>query len=351
MNNKLQETQKGLSGLANLGNTCFLNSIMQIIAHTPELVKILYSLPEIRPDENTEINVFLTNECKGLIQLMWKQNAIISPNRFVQSVQIVSRKKDNSIFSGYSQNDVSEFIIFLLECIHLSLSKPAKVTIQGEIKNNNDKLAMDCYNELMSTYSKSYSLIYDFFYGMSVTELVSKENTSNVLSRKFEHYFLIDLPLPPAENKNPNIYDCFDNFVEPELLHGENAWYNEKTKRKEEVYKKTFFWNFPQVLIINLKRYKDPIHKDQRLVDFPVDAILDLSKYCFSYGNIQSKYKLYGVCNHSGGTIMGGHYTSSILPFESNNWFHFNDTEVTNIEQHRVISSKASCLFYRRCNS
>ena len=348
--NTPRPTQKGLSGLENLGNTCFLNSIIQVMVHTPELIEILESLPTIVPNETTDINIFLANECKSLLNLMRQQNSVISPNRFVQSVQIVSRKKDNSIFMGYSQNDVSEFVVFLLECIHLSLSRPAKVTIKGEIKNKIDKLATECYKEIKATYSKSYSPIYEKFYGMSITELISKENPGVVRSRKFEHYFLIDLPLPSAENKSPTIYDCFDYYVEPELLEGENSWRNEKTNKKEAVYRKTTFWNFPPVLIINLKRYKDPDHKDQRLVSFPVDHTLNLSKYSVSYSSHQYQYKLYAVCNHKGGSILGGHYTSHVLPVDSPNvWFHFNDKTVSPIEMNKVVSTQASCLFYRRC--
>jgi ubiquitin carboxyl-terminal hydrolase 8 len=346
-----QRQKKGFTGLANLGNTCFLNSVIQVLAHTPEFIKVLETIAPINPAQSANVNHLLAYESKRLIDLMWERNQIIAPNRFVQVVQVVSKKKGNDIFSEYSQNDVSEFLLFLFESIHTVLSKPANVTISGKAKTKVDEIATKCYEAIRDVYSKGYSQVYAKFYGMCFTELTSRDDPSVVLSRKFEHYFLIDLPLPPAEIKTPTIYDCLDHYIEPELLDGENAWYNEETKEKQAVYKKIGFWSFPPVLIINLKRYKDAIHKDHRPVSIPVETELVLSKYSVSYNSANYKYRLYAVCNHSGGSILGGHYTACISPEDSpGNWYSFNDTVVSPVDARMVCTNQNSCLFYRRCS-
>lgn len=350
MNRQKREPQrKGFTGLANLGNTCFLNSVIQVLSHTNELGKILDSVPPITPLETANVNHVLAYEFKQLIKMMWERNQVIAPNRFLQVVQAVSRKKGNEIFADYSQNDVSEFLLFLFESIHLTLAKPAQVAIKGTPENTIDEIAIKCYECIRDTYVHGYSQIYTNFYGINFVEILSKEDPSVVLSRKVEHYFLVDLPLPPAEVKSPTIYDCFDHCVAPELLDGDNEWYNETTKRKQPVYKKTSFWSFPPVLIINLKRYKDAIRKDQRPVACPVQVELDLSTYSVSYNKRTYRYKLYAVCNHSGGSILGGHYTACVSPTDSDGeWYQFNDTEINQVEDRTVVSSQTSCLFYRR---
>jgi Ubiquitin C-terminal hydrolase len=58
-------------------------------------------------------------------------------------------------------------------------------------------------------------------------------------------------------------------------------------------------------------------------------------------------YDLYGICNHSG-SVLGGHYTSFIQN-ANGKWYHFNDTEITEIQNlQKLITPKAYCFFYRK---
>ena len=106
------------------------------------------------------------------------------------------------------------------------------------------------------------------------------------------------------------------------------------------------FWSFPSILVFDLKRYNYQNKKNQSLVTFPLEN-LDLSKYIIGYNNQKFKYDLYGICNHSG-NVLGGHYTSFIKT-ANGKWYHFNDTNVTPIEDlSKLISPKAYCLFYKK---
>ena len=86
---------------------------------------------------------------------------------------------------------------------------------------------------------------------------------------------------------------------------------NEKSKKKESATKKiSFFWSLPNNLIIVLKRFNNNNKKNKEMIDFPINN-LDLTKYVIGYDNKSYKYDLYGICNHSGGTL-GGHYTAYV---------------------------------------
>lgn len=334
---------KGLSGLANLGNTCFINSSMQIISHTYEL-NIFLDEETYKKKLKNKTDSALLFEWDNLRKLMWDNNCVISPAKFIKTIQKVAQIKNMDLFTGYSQNDLPEFLLFLVDCFHNSISREIKMTISGNPENETDIIAIKCFEMIKNMYSKEYSEIWNLFYGVHVSEITCLE-TGKQLKITPEPYFMIDLPIP-QNNKSPTLIDCLNHYVEGEVLEGENAWFNEETGKKENIRKKILFWSFPNILVIDLKRFNHSFQKNQILVSFPLDN-LNLSDYVIGYKKNSYLYELYGVCNHSG-SVSGGHYTAYVKN-ANGKWYHFNDTSVSEIGiNESIISPKAYCLFYRK---
>ena len=77
---------KGLSGIANLGNTCFMNSCLQVLSHTYELNNFLKA-GTYQSRLNPKCESVMLVEWDKLRELLWSQNAVISPSRFLKTVQ------------------------------------------------------------------------------------------------------------------------------------------------------------------------------------------------------------------------------------------------------------------------
>lgn len=330
---------KGLSGLSNLGNTCFINSCMQILSHTYELNEFL---------ENGSYKQKLKNKCDSLLmlewdnlrQMLWNENCVVSPNKFIKTIQKISTLKKIDTFSNYSQNDVSEFLLFIIDCFHTSISREIKITITGKPENETDLLAVKCFEMIKQCYTKDYSEIWNLFYAVQIS-VISRIDNNQILSTSPEPYFIINLPIP-SNHKCPSLIDCFNHYVEGETIE---QYKYEPSNEVLSIHKKISFWSFPTILTIDLKRFNHRFQKNQSLVTFPLDD-LDLSPYVIGYKKEQYKYELYGVCNHSGG-VMGGHYTCFIKN-ANGKWYHCNDTIIAEANIDSIVSPKAYVLFYRK---
>jgi len=322
---------------------------MQVLNHTYELNAFLDSDKYTRHLNADLSDSKILAEWNDLRNVMWSGNGVVTPTKFVHNIQQIAAIKKRDIFTGYVQNDMPEFLLFFLDCMHNSISRGVNMKISGNAVNRVDEMAVKSYNMLKAIYSKEYSEIMEMFYGIFVSEIISKE-TNVTQSMKPESYFMLDLPVVYNDQIALTLYGCFDFFTMPEILEGENAWFNEKTGKKEDIKKQISFWNFPNVLVITLKRFTlDGMHKINERIDFPLTD-LDLSPYVRGYNSQSFKYDLYGVCNHVGG-VTGGHYTAFVRNIE-NQWLHFNDQNVDVIENvQSVISPMAYCLFYRKKNN
>lgn len=318
----------GLSGLLNLGNSCFLNSIIQCLNYSKEFSKFLDN-DELQVKDNSNGKMII--EYNELRKLMIAQNCIISPKRFYKYFMDCAKDNERDNFLYYQQNDAGECLQFILEMFHNSLSRPVNIDIKGKIQDNTDKIAKECFSVHKKFYENDYSELLNIFSAIQVTNVINKstKKTSSVIC---EPYMTLMLPIPiKVKNESIHLIDCFNLYVQEENL--------------EKHSKSTKFWSLPNTLIIILNRFfNSNLRKNQVCVEFDHNSILDLSNYVIGYNKGQYKYKLYAVCNHSGG-LEGGHYSAYV---KTNKWYHLNDDTIEELGKHKIISQKVYILFFEK---
>lgn len=336
-------------GLANLGNTCFLNSALQCLLNTTELNVFLEKATYKQRLTNTPDATILSEYDELRKMVLSHTTGTMRPGKFVTAVHHVAKHKDKDIFTGFAQNDLPEFLLFVIDCFNTAIKRSVTITVDGTPNNDKDKLAISCYTTMKRMYEKEYSEMLNIFFGIHTSIVNASTSERKLLSTSPEPFFILSLPIP-TNNTSPTIHDCFDLYTTEEHLNGENQYVaNETTKEKVDATKRILFWSLPKVLIIDLKRFivsGNRLNKYNGNIIFSPREHLDLSKYIVGYNPASYKYELYGVCNHMGG-LMGGHYTAYIKK-PSGQWWHFNDSHVSQMREEDVCSPSAYCLFYRQ---
>ena len=141
--------------------------------------------------------------------------------------------KDRHTFTGFSQNDFTEFLHFFVSCLHSSIERE-DMEITGNIKNNVDKIAKTCY-DMMSNMYKEYSEILSIFYGIHVSRTNTIDNSYENISP--EPFFDLSIEIQNCKT----LTDCLDKYTSVEKLTGENKLYNDKTKEYQDGEKRMLF--------------------------------------------------------------------------------------------------------------
>lgn len=328
--------KKGLCGLSNLGNTCFMNSIIQCINSNISLAK--YTIHDKwKLDINREkVEHNLVEQWVLLSKALWKQNCVVTPTSFHRCVQILALKNNYPQFLGLGQNDSQEFLQFFLEQIHNGISKEVVMNINGKPENDLDKMAIDALTTWKRFFNSDYSFIIDQYYGQ-LCSAISTPDDPDFKSNTYDPFSTVSLEIPENEGK-VSLEDCLIHYTSSSEIE-----YGQETDSKQ--YHRTIkFWSTPKNLIIFFKRFDNDNNKINTIIDFPHK--LDISEFCIGYDIDDSMYDLYAISNHGGGTG-GGHYWASIKNMD-NIWYRYDDRYVTKQDENTLVNDSVYCLFYRK---
>lgn len=391
----------GLSGITNLGNTCYMNSVLQCLSATDLLnhylrsiyfkinlregVKRLYIDKLRKKNRIIELshNVMkskfkdsVTYRLYQLMSIMWNCRSSTTPKYFKSSFDSHCKT-----FKGYQQHDAQEFLLTLLDRMHdelktdieidkynfnddyvkyiqykvelfsqlnnPNLPEQQKQIIQQQInnliqQNINKEIYLNGIDKKIDFLKKNHSIISDLFLGMYLNQIICSECKYNSFS--YEPFNILTLEI--CDNNLSmfnNLQECLNNFLKPELVD----YTCEQCKNKSKSQKIISIFSLPEKLIIQFKRFKfinGRSAKINSLIDFPLDNV-DFKQF---ENNIHPPYELYGIVHHSGGTN-GGHYVATTKNPINFKWYEFNDSNLQEINNpNRIIDRTAYILFYQR---
>ncbi|GAV63880.1 UCH domain-containing protein, partial [Cephalotus follicularis] len=304
----------GSKGLQNLGNTCFMNSAIQCLVHTPKLVDFFLGdyLKERDYKNPSGMRGEIALEFEDLLRKLWAPGATsVDPKKFKLKVSELSPR-----FSGYNQHDSQEFLSFLLDGLHEDLnhviSKPY-IEVKDVEGRPDEEVAEEYFQNHRAC---NNSIIVDLFQGQYKSTLVCP--VCKKVSSKFDPFMYLSMPLlsttmramtltvlssdgkkmPSAVTVTVPKCGRFKDLIE--ALSTECSLRNDEALLVVEIYKNTIF-RFLKELSDSLASIRD----DDKLVAYRLPKDWETSPLVVfthqreenhdSFGRTTSNWKTFGI--------------------------------------------------------
>ncbi|CAF1406444.1 unnamed protein product [Adineta ricciae] len=330
-------TVGGICGLLNLGNTCFMNSVLQAFVHAPVLRECFLSEKQHQcesKDDNHTINNCIMCQLRLLYHHVHEGQTTNEP--FVPSQLLYLIWTHENHLAGFEEQDAQELLMALFNIIHS----------QNTDENSNDEKTCSC-------------IIDRFFKGALQSEITCSQcgsvSTKNDLVRDIS----LQLPLSSSSDElfpssSFSLENCLWRFTHSEAL---SNFYCDKCQLSMSANIKLTISQAPIVACFHLKRFQYVKKSRSKMrkkisahISFPAE--LNLTPYMTktTMNEENAKYCLFAVISHFGASVETGHYMCYVKPQLQNRWFRCDDHCVCEVSAEEVFKSECYLLFYQRMN-
>lgn len=307
-NKQINNFQTSYSGFPNIGNSCYMNSFLQILLHTPNFISIIDQYNANNDDQGLLMNLYNLT--------IYPYNSIYLHNikKIMGSV--------NKDYLYYEPGDSQRFAIDFIDKL-ISESKNENSFLDYSVMDENFKNRIEKYDNFIEKFNNKSDNIEKLF------QFVEVSRGNFKILDNFSINLNIELNFPTNYKNNINIYDLL------------NMKYNEDLKIAD----------LPEILIISLNRGITGKKLIKTNVSFPLE--LNIDKYIDKslINNLQSKnYTLYAINERYGQSKNQGHYTCYIkIKLNPNKecWRYFSDLYVIDSEP-KLYSTNVYGLYYYR---
>jgi ubiquitin C-terminal hydrolase len=195
-------SENGVVGLINLGNTCYANSVLQVLRSIPAFSSLILS-------KKLQINEAAPNMLKefyetfhNLVKQLWKNSrgTIVRPIHFLKSTAQLVQGTIYEDFARNMPNDAHEYYTFLIDKLQQATHIPIPTQETQSIS------ASDA--AWHQSFKKDYSKFVPLFYGqIKKTLICHKCKTENATYEIFN-----SLKINLKDDNIPLIQSISDNF-------------------------------------------------------------------------------------------------------------------------------------------
>lgn len=310
--------------LDNVGNTCYINCILQVLFNVinTNIITNGKTIFDKLILNNKYDHIFPSAKFFELL-LCYINNNDITPNSLSDFRIIIG--KFNPSFSGNNHKDAHELLIYLFNCIHESIGDEFKINELLRYKCVNDESLKSFKSSMYSFFKRDYleSIISNKFSGQIL--LQTKCTNCNNISNMYEIFNILELPLDPELPNDPEIISGLkERFEYFSKITNLKNYFCDKCNMHTEAQQKRTFHILPDVFFISLNRF--------------INDKKETSNYYFTENNINlqgfksnlsDKNKIYKItsmiCHY--GTMDHGHYISRIR-ISDDDWMEINDNNI-----------------------